>query len=62
MSQNYDMLGDLVQDAIELIQNGGGINEIIDAIILSNDLTEGEGRSIIYFMAQRGYRYTNKGA
>ena len=51
----------MVQDAVELIMNGNGISESIDAIILTNDLTEGERRSMIYFMAQRGYRYTNRG-
>ena len=52
----------MITETIDLIEAGNGINESIDATILTNDLTPGETRSIIYFMAQKGYRYTNKGA
>ena len=62
MSQDYDMLDKPIETAVDLIMAGNGISESIDAVILENDLTPGETRAIIYFMAQKGYRYTNKGA
>jgi hypothetical protein len=47
----------LVQEAVDMIVQGTGIAESIDAIVLTNDLTAGETRSIIYFLAQKGYKY-----
>ena len=62
MSQDYDMLDPVIDTAVDLIMAGNGISESIDAVILENDLTPGETRAIIYFMAQKGYRYTRRGA
>jgi hypothetical protein len=62
MSQDYDMLDKPIETAIDLIMAGNGISESIDAVIMENDLTPGETRSIIYFMAQKGYRYQTRGA
>ena len=62
MSQQYDMLDPVIDTAVDLIMAGNGINESIDAVILQYDLTAGETRSIMYFMARKGYNYTNKGA
>lgn len=52
----------VISDIVDLIIDGNGISESTDAMISHYDLTDGEKRSIIYFLAQRGYRYTNKGA
>ena len=63
MSQDYDMLEMPIEAAIDIIMvDGAGINEAIDSMILAYDLTPNEQRAMIYFMAQKGYRYTNKGA
>ena len=63
MSQDYDMLDGVLENTIDLIiEEGEGINDAIDAMILAYDLTPNEQRAMIYFMAQKGYRYTNKGA
>jgi hypothetical protein len=51
----------LVVEAIELIKAGNSIAESLDAVVLTNDLTPGETRSIIYFLAQKGYRFHARG-
>ena len=57
MSQKYDMLDEPIQTAINWIMEGNGIADSIDAVISQYDLTAGESRSIIYFLAQKGYKY-----
>ena len=52
----------LVEEAVKFIHDGSGINEAIDTLVLAWDLTDSEKRGLIYYMAQKGYRYTNKGA
>ena len=55
----FDM-DEVIDAAIELIQDGILDNaEAMDAMVANYDLEPGERRQLIYFMAQKGYKYND---
>ena len=47
----------MLQEALDLISLGTDVEEAIDAVVLTNDLTPGEKRGLIHLLSQRGFKH-----
>jgi len=53
---NLSELDWMMVEAEDLIGQGTPVNEAIDAVVLTNDLTAGEKRSLIHMLAKAGFK------
>ena len=53
---NLSELDWMMVEAEDLIGQGTPVNEAIDAVVLTNDLTAGEKRNLIHMLAKAGFK------